>query len=189
MADPVLDVLRAEAGADSGTLGLLLAGSRAAGLGDDASDYDVVWVLTGELPASLERIAAMPEERADAEAYEAYDAYLNAFVRSTRTWERGDELGARLHAAESVAYLVRALHALERRWPPYHDRLASQLRLLEPQGWEPGYLEETLLELVRTGDPALQRELESRVERLMESRGVLAHREWGQGLERARRGP
>jgi hypothetical protein len=100
----------------------------------------------------LERIAAIPKELAHTEAYEAYDGYLNSFVRSTRAWERNDELGALLHAAESVAHLVRALFTLEGRWPPYHDRLAPQLGLLAPQGWEPGYLEETLLELVRGGD-------------------------------------
>jgi hypothetical protein len=142
---------------------------------------------TGELVESLARLAAMPEHRARTDAYESYDAYLNSFVRSTRSWERGDELGARIHATQSVAYLVRALFALERRWAPYHDRLLAQLPRLAAQGWEPGYLEDALFAIVRTGDPSRQRELERRVERLMDSRGVLAHSEWGDALGRAKR--
>jgi hypothetical protein len=118
--------------------------------------------------------------------YEDYDTYLNGFVRSARAWEKGDELGGRLHAAESLVYLVRALFGLERRWAPYHDRLRPELGALNSQGWEPGYLERSLLEIARTGDPRSQVELHDRVEPLMEERGILAHHFWNGQLERAK---
>jgi predicted nucleotidyltransferase len=122
---------------------------------------------TGEVAEALRRIAERPAESASAEVFEAYDAYLNSFVRSLRAWQKGDELGARLHAAESAVYLVRALFALERRWPPYHDHLHRELGLLAAQGWEPGFLEVGVLELARGGEPAAQQRLQARVEALM----------------------
>jgi hypothetical protein len=98
---------------------------------------------------------------------------------------RSDELGARLHAAESATYLLKALFALECLVAPYLDRVGTAtLAPLASQGWREGELEEALLRLVRTADPRLQQELERRVEALMESRGVCAHDEWGEQLER-----
>ena len=91
--------------------------------------------------------------------------------RSLKAWRRGDELGGRLQAADSAMHLLRTLFSLERRWPPYYDRLGTQLAALDAQGWPPGYLREALLGLVRTGDPTLQQELAARVEALMRARG------------------
>jgi hypothetical protein len=142
---------------------------------------------TGEITPALERIAAMPEEKAKADAGGFFDAYLNAFYRSLKAWRRGDDLGGRLQAAESAMHLVRTLFPLARRWPPYHDRLAPQLELLEGQGWPPGYLHEALLSLVTTGDPKLQQDLEARVEALMREHGYGGVVEvWGGEIERVR---
>jgi hypothetical protein len=68
-------------------------------------------------------------------------------------------------------HLVRLLFAIERSWPPYHDRLVRQLDRLAGQGWPPGYLHDALMRLVRTGDPRFQQELELRVEALLRARG------------------
>jgi hypothetical protein len=68
-------------------------------------------------------------------------------------------------------HLVRTLFSLARRWPPYHDRLISQLELLKDQGWPTGYLHEALLALVSTGDPKLQQEIEGQVESLLRRSG------------------
>ncbi len=73
----------------------------------------------GALEHELERLRRVPETA----ALDAYDAYLNAFVRGLGAARRGDEVGQRLHAADSVRYLVRALYALERRRAPFHDHL------------------------------------------------------------------
>ncbi len=80
----------------------------------------------GELDLILTRLSA-PDD-----ATLAYDAYLNAYVRGKAALARGDELGGRLHAADSVRELARALFALAGKRPPFHDRLAGTL-----DDWEP----------------------------------------------------
>ena len=137
-----------------------------------------VLVDTGSLTALVETTLRRAGEHAHANLDEHYDAYLNCFVRSLKSWRRGDELGGRMQASESALHLVRVLFALERRWHPYHDQLAGPLRELERvQGWGEGELAEALLRIVRDADPTFQQELELRVETLMESRGI-AH-QWG----------
>lgn len=116
----------------------------------------------GELAAILERLG-----RAD-DVERPYDAYLNAFVRGVKSARRGDELGARLHAADSVRYLIEALAALEGRRPRFHDRLRGTL----------GVWESRLLAILREPDVEAQLELRRDVQELMESRGVLTHRTW-----------
>jgi hypothetical protein len=126
---------------------------------------------TGEVTRAIEAIATMTEEKARADVVGWFDAYANALVRSIEAGQRGNELGARLHAGDSVGHLVRVLFALERRWTPYHDRLAPQLSTLAEQGWPVGYLNDSLLALVTTADPRLQLELATRVEVLLRTRG------------------
>lgn len=252
--DPVLTPLLCGASEDADTLGVILSGSRGAGLGDAHSDYDVVFVLTeaalaarqgrgeplhvrqltpagaggplvdkqadltyttldrlaalaaspgwqtygyvaarvlldktGEVARALAAIAAMPEARARADVPAWFDAYLNAFYRALKAARRGDELGARLHAASSVAYLVQTLFRLECRWPPYHDYLGPQLDTLAGQGWRPGELRVAALAILCTADVGTQVRLEERVEALMRARaygGVIDG--WGGDLERAK---
>jgi hypothetical protein len=194
-------------------LAVLLSGSRANGIVDENSDYDVYVVAnerlpkerrgaleiaywkpadveevgwwtpglvyarvlldkTGALPAQLERVS----RAAAGDPSEHYDGYLNSFVRSTRAWERGDELGARIHAAESLAWLAKALFALEGRVAPYHDRLFVHL--------DPHWLA-AFEEIARTADAGAQRALEARVRALFESRGIRTADEWGEQLQRA----
>ncbi len=119
-------------------------------------------------------------QRAEVDPNEEYDGYLNGFVRSLRAWEKGDELGARLHAEDSLRFLASALWALEERHAPYYDVLATRFGELRSQGWPEGYLRERFLEIARTADAAAQQELDARVEGLMESRGHFMHREWGE---------
>jgi GNAT superfamily N-acetyltransferase len=103
-------------------------------------------------------------------------------VRSLKSARRGDDLGRRLHAAESALALVRALFGLESTWPPYHDELEAALPALEAaQDWPAGYVSSALLRLLTDGDVPFQQELQDRVERLMTSRGI--EHEWGSDLE------
>lgn len=137
---------------------------------------------TGEIEGLIRAIVDRANEAAYADVPEAYDGYLNSWVRSLKAWRRGDELGGRLHAAQSAVYLVRALFGLEHRWQPYLDALESELAALEEaQGWAAGYLRTALIRLLDSGDPAFQRELEARVESLMDARGF--PHEWGDDLE------
>ena len=69
----------------------------------------VVLDRTGEIGQALEAIRLAGAERAHAAVAMEYDSYLNSYVRSLKSWLRGDELGGRLHAAESALHLVRTL--------------------------------------------------------------------------------
>ncbi|HUQ21448.1 MAG TPA: nucleotidyltransferase domain-containing protein [Gaiellaceae bacterium] len=137
-----------------------------------------VLVDSGPLAALVETALRRAGEHARANLDEHYDAYLNCFVRSLKSWRRGDELGGRMQASESVLHLVRLLFALERRWHPYHDQLEGPLAELESvQAWGEGELSGAILRIVRDAEPTFQQQLELRVEALLESRGI-AH-QWG----------
>jgi hypothetical protein len=142
----------------------------------------VVLDKTGQVADLVRAIVDTAGQRAYDAVPESYDSYLNSFVRSMKSWRRGDELGGRLHAAESALYLVKTLFGLERRWPPYHDMVFAELAEIEPaQRWGGGELGPALLRLVCTGDPTLQQELERRVESLLRERRF--EHEWGGDLE------
>lgn len=228
--DPVLMPLLDAARGDSDTLGILLHGSRGAGMEDENSDYDLLWLLTddeyrrrdavgrcapqvtmrgehkhvelafsspeqllsadtpewyirgfttaqilfdrdGTIERLMNGLLTIPEERVQTELPLAFDGYLNGFYRSMKASRRGNELGARLQAAESLTYLVQTLFLLERRWPPFHDRLIMSLDVLGAQGWVSGELEKIFLGILRDADPRLQVQLEVRVEQLLRARG------------------
>jgi hypothetical protein len=116
-----------------------------------------------------------------------FEGDLNGFCRSVKAWHRGNELGGRRQAAESAMFLVRTVYALAGRWTPYHDRLMTQLDTLADQGWAPGELYNAILDLVRTGNPRRQRELERRVEALLRARAYgYAFDGWGGHLQYAK---
>jgi hypothetical protein len=243
--DPVIQPLIAAARANPELEGLILSGSRGAGVHDAESDYDLEWVLTdaaytqraahddemrapkdpdqpwldivytscerlaeiaaaadwrlsgyttaqvlydktGQVTQLLRAMGTMPQEQAHAAVLGWFDAYINAFYRSLKAWRRGNELGGRLQAADSAMHLVRLLFALERRWAPYHDRLVSQLETLNSsQGWAPGALRHTLLQLLQTGDPRLQQALELQIEALLRARGFEVNL-WGGEIDRVK---
>jgi hypothetical protein len=143
---------------------------------------------SGEVTHALHAIATMPKETAHAQVETAYDGYLNGFYRSMKAARCGNELGARLQAAESLTYLARTLFSLDRRWPPYYDRLLHQLDTLGGQGWAPGELRERFLGILRTADPEQQAALEIKVAALLATRGF-AHvlEAWDGEIERVRR--
>jgi hypothetical protein len=126
---------------------------------------------TGETAAALAAFTTMTEVQARATAANQYDDYLNGLYRSLKAWRRGNELGARLQAAESAFALLHILFALERRHPPYHDRLWLHLDSLASQGWQPGELRAILLDLISTGAPQRQQAIARRVVALMHERG------------------
>lgn len=116
----------------------------------------------GELELILARLAGATD------VARPYDAYLNALVRGKAAARRGDELGARLHAADSVRHLAEALAALEGKRPLFYDRLAGTLG-----DWEP-----RLLAILREPDVDAQLALFADVRELMESHGVRTHEDW-----------
>jgi hypothetical protein len=116
---------------------------------------------------------------------EEYDGYLSGFTHSLKASSRGDDLGARAHAAEAGLHLVRALFALEGKSPPYLDQLSRLSELDDAQGWRPGFLRGALLRLFYAPDPPFQQMLDRRVSRLMNSRGIRYN--WRHDLEQLRR--
>ncbi len=112
----------------------------------------VVYDRTGELAALAEELRRMPEEEARATVTKSYDDYLDGIFRSLKCWRRGNELGARLEAAQIVDALLRMLFALERQWRPFGSRVYLHLEMLAGQGWQPGELHASLLDLLSSAD-------------------------------------
>ena len=135
------------------------------------ADALVLYDRTGETARIIAALRRMPEEKARRETAAWYDAYLNGLYRSLKCWRRGETLGGRLEAAESVDYLLGTLFALERRWRPYSSRLTLHLDELSGQGWQPGEMRAILLDLITTGDPHRQQAVARRVIALLGERG------------------
>jgi predicted nucleotidyltransferase len=131
----------------------------------------VIYDRTGEVTALSEELRLMPEEQAREKAATSYDAYLNSMFRSLKCCRRGDELGARLNATQSVENLLDTLFALERLWRPFESRVYLHLDKLTAQGWKEGELRRNLLDLLTTSDPRRQQEFARRVIALMSERG------------------
>lgn len=127
---------------------------------------------TGETTAALAAFVQMTAEQAQAAAAAAYDDYLNGLFRSLKAWRRGNELGARLQAAESAYSLLRMLFALEGRHRPYLDRLELHLDVLAGQGWQADELCTMLLDLLTHGAPYRQQAIARRVAALLQERGL-----------------
>jgi hypothetical protein len=143
---------------------------------------EVILDKTGELTEALRQLGETADAQARADEASEYDDYLNSYVRSLKAWRREDELGGRIHAVESMAALGRTLHGVAGRWPPYHDELAQALPAIEA---ELGLcVLDDLRTIVRTGDPSLQQELETRVESFMTDGGVV--HEWEDALDKLR---
>jgi predicted nucleotidyltransferase len=194
---PLLD----EAANDPNVVGVILKGSHALGTADEESDWDLVVVLASGEPShskdgaidvlrtTLERVRNAPSYELPALAHarvlldktgevqaavgaharvsreeiaELYDSYLNDFYRSLKAWRRGRELPARIKAARSLWWLGELLFALEGRRAPYPSAWEGRLADFEP----------LMLEVARSGDPRVQQELQSRVERLASERGL-----------------
>lgn len=130
----------------------------------------VVYDRTGELTALAEELSRMPEQQARETVESSYEAYLNLVYRSLKCWRRGDELGARLPAAQSVDALMQTLFALDRSWAPFASRLYLHLDKLSGQGWQPGELRTMLLNLLTASDPHRQQAYARRIDTLMMER-------------------
>jgi predicted nucleotidyltransferase len=127
---------------------------------------------TGEIQQLLDEKGTLPREVARTMAAEALDGYVNQYYRSAKNLRDGDELAARLDAAESVPYFLVTLFALHERVRPYNKYLRWELEEhpLPGRAWSAERLL-PLLDAVVAGDLAAQRRLFSDVERLARERG------------------
>ena len=148
----------------------------------------VVYDRTGALTALAEDLRRMSQEDPRATVSKGYDDYLDGIFRSLKCWRRGNELGARLEAAQTVDALLRILFALERQWRPFGSRVYLHLDRLAAQGWQSGQLHASLLDLLTTGDARRHATTLRRVVVLMAERGYgQIYDAWKKQIERALR--
>lgn len=150
------------------------------------AESQVLYDRTGETAAVIDALRRMPADRVSQVVRTWYDAYLNGLYRSLKAWRRGNELGARLEAAQTADYLITLLFALEGRWRPYSSRLGFHLDKLAIQGWQPAELQHSLLDLITTGDPGRQQALARRVTALLRERSFgHVYDDWDGQIEQA----
>src|SRR5262245_5285744 len=70
----------------------------------------ILFDRTGETACLIDALRQMPAEQAQAAVAGWYDAYLNGLYRSLKAWRRGNELGARMEAAQTADYLLHVLY-------------------------------------------------------------------------------
>jgi hypothetical protein len=80
---------------------------------------------TGPFVAEKSRV---PEEYRLPLVRGALGAYINSIYRSAKCWRAGNQLGARLEAADSLNHLLTILFGLEGRHQPYFGYLERELR-------------------------------------------------------------
>ena len=149
-------------------------------------DARVIYDRTGAITAALDALQRIPAAQAPVLIVGWYDAYLNALYRSLKSWRRGNMLGGRLEAADSLDPLLCMLFALEHHWRPFSSRLWRHLDKLDRQGWQPNELAGVLLELLASGDPRRQQTVARRVVTLLEGRGYGAvYASWNGQIEQA----
>jgi len=115
---------------------------------------------TGEIQRLIDEKGRLSEDEARRLAPAALDGYMNSLYRGLKR----PGLGARLHGAEAVGYLLTCLFALEGRIRPFHDYLEWELANYPLDGWP----SEDLLGAIE-GDP---RVLFRRVEPHVRARGL-----------------
>jgi hypothetical protein len=104
----------------------------------------------------------------------ALGAYINGVFRSAKCWRKGNSLGARLEAADSLGHLLTIVFALEGRHAPYYGYLDRELRAV-PLASLPLAADELLGAfdaILATGDLAIQQRLLGVVERLCRAAGL-----------------
>jgi hypothetical protein len=141
---------------------------------DTLPDWSIALVLfdrNGSLTTFMDMLRRIPSEEQPRLTAAYYDAYLNSLYRSLKCWRRGNVLGARLEAAESVNWMLHTLFALEGRWRPFGSRLSIFLPMLAVQGWDSDDLAAQLLDLLASGEPGQQRAVAQRIIALLRTNG------------------
>ena len=97
----------------------------------DAYAFAHARIVHDRLDGEIGRIAAakefLPSLYAEDQARRALDAYLNSAVRRAKCERDGEHAGAVLDAAESIAWAMETLFAIEGRVRPFNRYLAWEL--------------------------------------------------------------
>lgn len=122
---------------------------------------------TGEIQRLIDEKGRLSAAEAERVPPLALDGYMNSLYRSLKR----PGLAARIHAAESVGYLLTCLFALEGRVRPFHDYLAWEVETHPLEGWPADRLL-GLIERALSGEPDPQRELFRAVEPHVRAHGL-----------------
>jgi hypothetical protein len=127
--------------------------------------------LDGEITQILSAKARLDADEAHREASAYLDAYANSLYRSVKNARDGQELAARLDAADSIRFLLETLFALDRRPRPYNKYLAWELTRFPLPGWDTPKLLDAVHHITTTGDVSIQRRLFTQVEEVTRHAG------------------
>ncbi|MEV8596297.1 hypothetical protein [Streptomyces sp. NPDC052012] len=139
--------------------------------------------LDGDIARILAAKARLRADEAFQDAGEWLDAYANSLYRSLKNHRDGQDLAARLDAADSMRFLLELLFALDRRPRPYNKYLEWELLRYPLPGWDTDGLLRAVDRVSATGEPAPQRQLFTLVETAARAAGHGAVLDaWGEDL-------
>jgi len=92
------------------------------------ADVSVLVDKTGQVQQLVDAKGFIPEEHRLPVVSTALGAYTNSLYRSLKCLANGNDLGARLEAADAIAHALTVIFALEGRHRPYYGYLARELK-------------------------------------------------------------
>src|SRR5215211_5052973 len=91
------------------------------------ADVSVLVDKTGQVQQLVDEKGVIPEEQRLPVVNTALGAYTNSLYRSLKCLQNGNDLGARLEAADAIGHALTVIFALEGRHRPYYGYLAREL--------------------------------------------------------------
>jgi predicted nucleotidyltransferase len=92
------------------------------------ADVSVLVDKTGQMQQQVDEKGFIPEGRRLSVVSAALGAYTNSLYRSLKCLSNGNDLGARLEAADTIGHALTAVFALEGRHRPYYGYLERELK-------------------------------------------------------------
>lgn len=123
---------------------------------------------TNNIQKLINQKGTFPKDKKAEYINDQLEPYINSFYRSIKSFARKDEIGIRFEAANSLPHLLNALFALHNRTAPFASYLTRELKHypLEKLPLTIKKLEQTLLEILNTGNLKTQQELFKKVKDL-----------------------
>src|SRR5215212_554500 len=146
------------------------------------ADVSVLVDKTGQVQQLVDEKGVIPEEQRLPVVNTALGAYTNSLYRSLKCLQNGNDLGARLEAADAIAHALTVIFALEGRHRPNYGYLARELKT-RPLATFPLPADELLAmidTILASGDAPTQQRLLAIIDSLGRQAGCgEAFDEWG----------
>jgi hypothetical protein len=135
---------------------------------------------TGRIRELLEEKGRIPEDKRLPLVHNSLDAYINSVYRSAKCFKKGNQLGARLEAAEGTTHFLTVIFAWEGRHRPFYGYLERELAAYPLRDFplSPEDLLAKIDRIAATGDLKAQQELLETLEGLEGCDNVFAG--WGE---------